>query len=196
MTYDPTIPKVTASPSVSAPKIEVNFSSYAAIFSRTVGAVYNHIAFNQQNQGKHAVVLMEKQTADPGVTQDLSVLFNKDASSALGIQPQLFAQIPKFLPTADDTRTATNSPMQITYNTANTAGPIYQSFSIGGYIIYFGSTDTGLLVTLVPTPAEILMVQGQSTAVPIFVTGTQPDKFMFTSAIAQTGITWMAIGSA
>lgn len=181
MTYDPTIPRVTDSPLLSAPEIQPNFQQYAAIFSRIAGGVtYNHIGLNLQHQGKHGAVIFEKQTADPGVTQDLTVLYNKNATSAASTEPQLFAQIPQFLPTAQDTNPGPNAGMQLTYNKVNIAGPQYQSFLIGGYLLYMGTVGAGVLgdviVTLVPKPSEILMVQqGTGSTLPVLV--TQPDKF-------------------
>jgi hypothetical protein len=196
MTYDPTIPRVTDSPTISAPEILIDFTQYAAIFSRTVaGVIYNHVAFNEQHQGKHAAVLMENQTIDPGVTQDLTVLYNKNAISKASTEPQLFAQIPVFLPTENDTTMAANAGMQITYNKVNTAGPVYQSFLIGGYLIYFGSSLSSATVTLTPTPTKILMVQVQSSSTSVFVNVTQPDKFSFTT-LAPSTVTWVAIAKA
>ncbi len=65
--------------------------------------------------------------------------------------------IPQFL-----TRDKPNIPMQLTFNFVNIAGPQYQSFLAGGYIIYFGSvagaTTVSSQVTLVPTPSKILCV--------------------------------------
>jgi len=193
--YDPTIPNPSESPKDSAPEIQSNFEAYAAIFSRTVGGVvYNHIAFNDSHQGKHAVVMFENQTADPGVTLDQTILYNKDASSAASTEPQLFAQIPQFLPTDVDTNTAPNIGMQLTYQQVNTAGPQYQSFLVGGYLIYFGTQAFlagNTTVTLSPTPTEILNVQ-ISFAQPVV---TQPDKFTI-SLILPLTLSYMVIAKA
>lgn len=180
MTYDPSQPRVSDSPAVSAPFIQTNFAEYAAIFSRLVaGVIYNHMPFNAQHQGKHAAVLLENQSADPGVTQDLTILYNKNATSAVSTEPQLFAQIPKFLPTPQDTDPGPNIGMQLTYNNVDTAGPQYHSFLIGGYLIYIGEilpVVGNVTVTLVPTPSEILTVQ-QMLGSTVPVTVTQPNKF-------------------
>lgn len=137
---------------------------------------------------------MERQASDPGVTQDLTVLYNKNAKSKLSTEPQLFVQIPKFLPTAQDTSKAPNSGMQITYNAVNTAGPQYQSFLIGGYLLYIGTVPVmvgNTTITLVPTPTEILTVQ-QMLGSTVPVTVTQPDKFTITGI----GNNWMVIARA
>ncbi len=197
MTYNPKIPKATASPKDSASPIQVNFNQYVSIFSRTAGGViYNHIAFNDIHQGKHAAVLMDKVSNPPGVTQDLSVLFNKNAISNAGTQPQLFAQIPKFLPTKNDTTKADNAAMQLTYNQVNTAGPTqFQSFLIGKYLIYFGSSSSGVTVTLTPTPTKILMVQLQNSD-GLAIQVTQPDKIKWQNGLFINPISWFVIGQA
>lgn len=177
MTYLPNIPKVTESPKGSAPEIETNFDQIASRFSQLItGLFYNHIPFNDLHQGKHGVVLFQKQAADPGVTQDLAVLFNKTASAAAGDQPQLFVQIPQFLPTNLDSTTAPNIGMQLTYNTANTAGPIYQSFMVGGLLVFMGQATTGVQLTFTPTPKKILNVQVFGLSFISSLTLTQPDK--------------------
>jgi hypothetical protein len=164
MTYDPTIPSPESSPSTSASPTQVNFSQFAAIFSNLVGGInYNHGPMNSSSQGKHAAVIMQSQTTDPGVSQNLDVLYAKNAPAATsGPQPQIFLQIPKFLPIPQDTTPAQNLPMQLTYNSVNTTGPQYQSFLPGGYIMYFGTISSSGTVTLVPTPTEVLMAQAFS----------------------------------
>lgn len=162
MTYDPQIPLVTESPSTSASPIQVNFDQFAKVFSQLVGGLFlNHIPFKNANQGKHAAVVMQKQTADPGVTENLTALYAKDATSNLSTEPQLFVQIPKFLPTNKDPIDAPNTPMQLTYNSVGLAGPVYYSFMPGGWIVYFGR-ETGIAVspktiTIAPIP-KILFV--------------------------------------
>ncbi len=195
MTYDPTMPRVTDSPAMDALPIQTNFAEYAAIFSRILGGVtYNHIPFNSQHQGKHGAVLMEKQTSDPGVTQDLTVLYGKNATSASSTEPQLFVQIPKFLPTPQDTFKGTTIGMQITHNVVNIIGPQYQSFMIGGYLLYMGITPVAIgphTVTLSPTPTEILNVQ-VTQGITFPVTVIQPNKF----TIQGSSINWMVIAKA
>ncbi len=161
MTYDPQIPLVTESPKTSASPIQVNFSQFAAIFSKLIGGVtYNHMPFNNTQQGKHAAVMMQNQTLDPEVTEDMSVLYSKNATSNISTEPQLFVKIPKFLPTNLDATDAANIPMQLTYNSVGLSGPIYYSFLPGGYLIYFGNVTTASsphLVTLSPIPSQILV---------------------------------------
>jgi hypothetical protein len=207
MTFNPTIPKITASPKNSANAIRVNFAQFASIFSSTVlGVTYNHMPFNDQNQGKHAAVILQNQANHSGTVVDGTVLYSHDATSAaFATQPQLFTKIPKFLPTAQDTTTNQNSPVQITYNFVKTAGPQYQSFLIGGYLLYVGSTNNIInIITVTPKPTKILCVLPVSQNSPAngnpydwSVTVTQPDRFKINSSNAPAGTTylWMAIAS-
>lgn len=152
MTYQRDRPIGTLSPFDQAPIIQGNFAAYNTAFS------VNHSALNNVNQGKHEAVVMENQAADPDVDQDLCVIYSKDATSKAGTQPQLFLRMIKYLPTALDTNTPENDPMQLTYNEVNVAGPIYQSFLAGGYLIYFGSTiDITNPVILTPEPTTLLI---------------------------------------
>lgn len=159
MTYRRNKPDPGPSPKLDASIIRTNFSDFNTVF--TVG----HIALNQQNQGDHGVVVFEKQAFGPTDVVNSIALFNKDATSHAGTQPQLFIKIPKFLPTNNDTTVAQNTSMQLTYNTVNVAGPQYQSFLVGGYLIYFGSgsgttnakNPTSDTITLSPVPTKILV---------------------------------------
>jgi len=189
MTYDPQIPLVTESPKTSASPVQVNFDQFAAIFSKLIAGVnYNHMPFNNAQQGKHAAVLMQNQTTDLGVTEDLDVLYSKNATSNVSTEPQLFVQIPKFLPTDLDSTDAPNNPMQLTYNSVGLSGPLYYSFIPGGYLIYFGNilaAGSPETITLSPIPTEIVMaiatpneVETDTTHQPIKISVlvTPPDK--------------------
>lgn len=206
MTYNPLKPDSGPSPLVDAPTIQTNFAQFAAIFSRTAGGViYNHTPLNDNNQGDHEAILLEKQTADPGVTQLLDALYCKDATSNAGTQPQLFVQIPKFLPTILDTRNAPNNPMQLTYNAVNTAGPIYQSFLAGGYLVFFGTTNNiALNITLSPAPTTLLLaiaepqnVLAGNTAFDVTtnIINNSTFKINSISAIGVYTFSWIAIGT-
>jgi hypothetical protein len=147
---------------------------------------------------------MEIQTADPNVTEDLVGLYCKDAVSQAGTQPQLFAQIKKFLPTALDSTNAVNIPMQLTYNSVNTAGPQFQSFLVGGLLIFFGFTNNiAATITLSPSPSSLQLAIAIPTnfagAVPNNVNTniTQPNKFKINSTTASAGdvFYWVAIGA-
>lgn len=164
--YNPLIPLPTDSPNTSSSPIQVNFAQFQAIFSTlTAGVNYNHMPMNDPNQGKHAAILMENESTDPGVTGDYTVLYNKNAVTKASTQPQLFVQIPKFLPTTGDTTNAPNDPMQLTYNSVNIAGPQYYSFMPGGYLIYFGSTNNiAASIVLSPVPTAIVCAISLPTA--------------------------------
>lgn len=204
MSYLQTKPDSGPSPKLDAPIIQGNFSSFASIFSSTVlGVVLNHIAMNDPNQGDHGAIILEKQSADPGADQPVANLYNKNAAAATGgPQPQLFSQIQKFLPTKLDTTDAANVGVQLTYNTVNLAGPIYQSFVAGGYIVYFGATSViNSAITLSPTPSSLLVVMAQpSVGVPQSVKyGTQilsATQFKINASAAVGAYTYFAIGVA
>lgn len=210
MTYDPQIPLVTKSPNDSASPIQVNFSQFAAIFSNLAGGVtYNHLPFNNTQQGKHGAVLFQNQSADPGITGDLAVLYAKNATSNTSTEPQLFAQIPKFLPTDNDTTNAENTPMQLTFNSVNIAGPVYYSFLPGGYIFYFGNVTTNNdieQITLAPIPTELLVmiatpntVESSSPNRPIKISVNKISNSIFnvyTTFAGSRSFNWFAIGRA
>lgn len=215
MTYNPNKPDARPSPALDAATIQTNFAQFAAAFAT------NHIALNSAFQGAHSTVIFENLSLDPGVDQNLTVLYNKDASSRAGAQPQLFIQIPKFLPTRNDTTNAENFGMQLTYNTVNTSGPIYQSFLPGGYLVYFG-TVTGntvsnatlaIPVTVSPTPTRLLVafatsntMNSSSTPAPLTANTviTAPSTGIFTIYSNSNGsrapipysFGWLAIGTA
>lgn len=220
MTFTPKKPDIGPSPFLDAPTIQTNYAQFASIFSKTVtGVIYNHTPLNDPNQGDHESIIFELQSQDPGVTEDLVNLYSKNATSKASIEPQLFMQIPRFLPTANDTTQNPNLGMQLTYNAVNTAGPIYQSFLSGEqlYLIYFG-TDTGNTVmgvnisdTIVVTPTPTQLVLAIATAntlqtggVPFTISTkiTASDTFVITSLANQSGasipysIQWMAIAKA
>ncbi len=97
--------------------------------------------------------------------------------------------------------------MQLTYNTVNTAGPVYQSFIAGGYIFYFGNVSNIVpTITLSPTPTKIIIAIAQAntmttagTPAPFncSTTVTQPDKIKINSSIPNSpySFSWMAIAT-
>lgn len=199
MTYDPNIPLPQGTPEFSALPIQVNFEEFFNIFSSTVGGViYNHIALNDFNQGKHGAVIMQKQADAPAINQNLDVLVTLDAQTAAGTQPQLFVKVPKFLPTNLDTKDAANNPMRLTYNQVNTTGPQYQSFLPGGYLVYFGSTNNiANTITVTPNPSAIITALASptgstgGTGYNISAEVTQPDKVKLNSSNAPPGATFL-----
>ena len=209
MTYSPIIPNGVQSPKDQVVAVQTNFAQFAAIFASTSGGVnYNHTALNDTNQGDHESVILTNQTADPGVTTALDVLYSKNASSKAGIQPQLFVQIPKFLPNQNNSDNVPNTPMQLTYNSVNTSGPIYQSFLAGGYLLYFGMVSSiGSPIILSPAPTKLLIAIADGNnvlgvnQVPFNVctsiNTTTNDRFTIFSdnATGSFTYTWMAIGT-
>jgi len=209
MTYDPTKPVGEISPKDQVVQVETNFEQFATIFN------VNHTAFNDPNQGDHETILFEIQTDDPVITKKLDALYAKNATSKIDTQPQLFLRIPVFLPTNKPSNPDSpgNPPMQLTYNEVNTAGPIYQSFLPGGYLLYFGSTNNiAVPVILSPAPTQILAVivnpnnLTTSDGIP-FDVSTSPvpsftDRFMINSTLNGSGpvvsytFNWMAIAIA
>ncbi len=200
MTYVPDTPQNQPSPRDTQAQIQTNFAQWAVQFLK------NHSAMNSSSQGDHQAVVLEKQSVDPGVTQDQVTLFCKDATSQLSTEPQLFAQIKKFLPTINDRTDAINEPMQLTYNSVNMTGPNqFQSFLIGGFLLFVGSTNNiATIITLTPSPSLIYMAIATSSNlngglpndVSTFV--TQPNQFKISSNFGFGGdvFYWIAIGKA
>lgn len=156
MTYVPNTPQAKPSPKDTQAQIQTNFAQWAAKF------LINHVAMNASNQGDHQAVVLQNQSVDPDVIQDQVTLFCKNATSQAGTEPQLHAKIKKFLPTLSDPRNAPNDAMQLTYNTVNTVGPNqFQSFLIGGYLLYFGTVTAVGTVTLSPAPSQIIVAIAQ-----------------------------------
>lgn len=203
MTYNPNIPLPDPSPANQVTAVQTNFSQLAAIFSATVAGIkYNHTAFNDFNQGDHEAILLQSQSNDPGVTQNLDVVYCKNIASASSTQPQIFVQIPAFLPGV------ANESMQLTFNTVNNSGTTYQSFLAGGYLIFFGkSTVKNINITLSPTPSTILTAISNSNTMtsvgsPIpfdaEISIAQPNTIDLRSNLA-TGVfsfTWIVIAKA
>ena len=199
MTYSPITPQAQPSPADTQAQIQTNFAQYALKF------LVNHTPINDSNEGDHEAVVLEKQSIDPSVTQDLVAVYCKDATSQVNTQPQLFARIKKFLPTLLDTTNAENTPMQLTYNSVNTAGPLFQSFVAGGLLVFFGSTNNiAANIVLTPSPSVLQMAIAIPTnlngGVPntVSTTLTQPNQFKINSGSAVGGdvFYWVAIGKA
>lgn len=159
MTYIKDKPDSGPSPAIDAATIRGNFTDYGNVFDN------NHVALNDRNQGAHTQIIYQKQSSDPGVTEDLAVIYAKDATSNASSEPQLFAQIPQFLPNQYDSTPAPNVGMQLTHNTVNTTGPNqFYTFLPGGYLLFTGIVTgnsvpnvlTSLSITLSPSPTKIL----------------------------------------
>jgi len=162
MTYNPDYPENTPPPDTGINNVRTNFSTYATIFSN------NHVALNANNQGKHSNVILQ-QVSDPSVEGGFDALYSNVASTNLGATLEIFAKIPQFL-----SLDKPNNPEQLTFHTVNTAGPVYQSFLPGGYLLFFGQVTQiaqvnppviPIVVTLSPVPTEILCVIANSTNV-------------------------------
>lgn len=214
MTYSPLTPSPASSPNSSVVSIQTNYATYATGFSQNIaGVIYNHYPLNANFQGKHAAVLFDQQANDPSIGGTLVSLYAKNtvsASTPAG-QPQLYARVNTFLPNG-----GTNAPMQLTFNTVNTAGPTqYQSFLVGGYLLFFGNIPapspgpivTPVVITLTPTPTKILavFVEPQNIVVansqPKFAGAVinTPNTFTITPAATYVNtdvILWMAIAKA
>lgn len=197
--YDPLKPTNLPPPAEGVQSIQGNFSTYSTVFDN------NHLALNLGNQGKHTNVIFQEQSTDPSVDGSFSALYGKSVVAASATFQGLFSRIPQFL--TDD---KPNNPMQLTFNVVNTAGPQYQSFLPGGYIIYFGTVASANIVntqvTLVPAPSEILCVipnptklggVGLTPSRPVQIAVTVNNASQFTvNATFPTGtgdIKWLAI---
>lgn len=157
MSYSIVKPDPGPSPFLDAPTIQGNFAAWATTFKK------DHMDMNLRTQGDHKYVVMTNLVAGPPLVGDEDILFNKNATQATGgpTQPQLFVKIPVFLPTmADPTPSPVPIAMQLTYNQVNVAGPQFQSFLPGGYLLYFGSETNVVgsrIVNLVPVPTKIII---------------------------------------
>jgi hypothetical protein len=173
MTYVITKPDSGPSPKLDAPIIQNNFSQYGTVFSK------NHTSLKERNPGDHEAVIIEHQLTDPGVTQNLDVLYNFNLPYFSGSSPQLCVQIPKFLPSSADPTNAKNQRMQLTQRQVNTTGPNqYQSFLAGNYYVYFGSTNSiASNIVLSPVPTNIVLANAtpsgrDGSGVPLTVSTT------------------------
>lgn len=200
MTFLPNQPENLPPPDVGIDSIRNNFSSYATIFAN------NHVALNANNQGKHTHVILQQQGNDPIVEGSFATLYGKSTITASGTNQELFSRIPQFLPVDKP-----NLPTQLTFNTVNTTGiPYHQSFLPGGYVLFFGTIPSAVIVNfpvvLVPNTSKILCVIPNPTKfaavgitptrpVPVSVTIDGPSQFTINSSFPTgTGdITWIAI---
>jgi len=200
MTYSPITPQSQPSPAATQSQIQTNFATFATIFA------LNHTALNKKNQGDHENVIFEKLAADPGVIGDFVSLYAKNAVAKSGTQPQLFAQIKKFLPTSNDPTNADNLGMQLTQSVVNTVGPNqFQSFLPGNFMLYFGTVTANGTVTLSPAPTTIHAVLaipnnitlGIPSLVSVVVNQTTNADFdIFSNASGVFSFTWIAIATA
>ena len=154
MTYDPNQPENLPPPKTGISSVKDNFNIYDSVFDN------NHEVLNSSNQGKHTNVIIQQQGSDPTVEGSFDTLYSKSVTSNSSTSQELFARIPQFL-TVDKP----NIPTQMTFNSVNTAGPVYQSFMAGEYIVYFGqTTNIAVPITLSPAPSEILCVIANSNS--------------------------------
>ncbi len=203
MTFNPDSPQGNDSPANQVVQVQTNFSTYATGFNS------NHTNLNDVNEGNHASIIFEKQSNPPTIDDSFCVLYNKNAQSNLGTQPQLFLSIPKFLPTKLDPNSPGNPTMQLTYNEVNTTGPVYQSFLPGKYLLYFGQTSianpqTSVTITLTPAPSTIRMAiaYANSTSggasIPVSTNITSNNTFDIKTVLPPGSVpfTWIAIATA
>jgi hypothetical protein len=154
MTYDPNQPENLPPPKSGISSVKDNFNVYDSVFDN------NHEVLNSSNQGKHTNVIIQQQGSDPTVEGSFDTLYGKSVTSNSSTSQELFARIPQFLPVDKP-----NIPTQMTFNSVNTAGPVYQSFMAGEYIVYFGqTTNIAVPITLSPAPSEILCVIANSNS--------------------------------
>lgn len=210
MTYIASKPDSGFSPVLDCPTIQGNFDAFNSIFSSSSGGVnYNHTAMNLKNQGDHEVVLFQQQSTDPNPTDNIVAFYSKAASSAVSTQPQLFSQTEVFLPAI------TNNAIQMTYNTINNTGPIYQSFLPGNpglfcgpYLVYFGNFvgSGNTVITVSPASTRLLFayanvyavtIVGAPVAYPVATQILTPSTFQINLGTlpANTTIGWLAIGT-
>jgi len=201
MTYKANIPQDLPPPSVIVDQIRENFSTFASVFDN------NHQALNLNNQGKHTnVILQVGTTGSPPVDDNSNRLYTFGVQSNSSFSRQLFLKIPKFLPNDQP-----NDPIQLTFNSVNTAGPLYQSFLIGGFLVFIGTanqpinpnTIVPITINLTPVPKDILCIIANVNGSGIGFQGTVSAKAVGNSQIVITPgqpnsgatqpYTWLAI---
>ncbi len=190
--YNPTIPQDNPPPVIATAAIKANFKAYNTIFAN------NHVAMNDSNQGKHTNVIFQQQTQDPEAT-NFDAIYCKANPSSSGTNLQMFLRVPAFLPNSQ-----ANLPQQWTFNKVNTAGPQFQSFLPGGFVMYFGNiTSVPTTITLSPTPSQIVCAIANANAFANGGTGAPLDvetqvltasTFKITSqSTGPYNISWIAI---
>lgn len=153
MTYSTRKPDAGPSPKVDVNQIRENFASFLTVFSA------NHTALNASTQGCHTNILFQTQTSNDDVPGGTANMFSKSVTNATSTQPHLFTKVARFLPNGNNSAMADNVPLQLTYNKVSTTGPIYQSFMIGGYLLFMGQTNNiAADIVLTPSPSRILSV--------------------------------------
>lgn len=146
----PSIPTSEQTPAASQPFILINNQNWPTLFN------VNHGAMNSIVQGQHEEINFKQQSTDPIVTQDLGNLYCKSASNKSGSALQLFWRMKNFI------LSQPNNPEQITFSSVSTSNP-YQSFLIGGYVVYMGTfslsgAGSTVTVSVSPTPTALLSV--------------------------------------
>ncbi len=178
MTYNPNIPQGPIAPDVQTVDVRTNFSQFDVVFGN------NHSPLNSSRQGDHEAIVLEKQLSDPVIDEDLVAFYCKDVASKVSSEPQLFFKIPKFLPTLLDPKNQPSRPVQLTYNTVDIVGPIFQSFLPDGYLLFFGSTSNiAITITLpVATNGILLAIATPNT----MTTAGTPIPFNVSTSVVNT----------
>jgi hypothetical protein len=202
MSYDPNIPTDLPPPSVAVNQIRTNFSEFANVFDN------NHVSLNANSEGKHANVILQRQSVDPTLgDSNFDVLYGKSVTSNSSTADQAYIRIPQFLPNEQ-----LNTPMQLTFNSVSTVAD-YQSFLAGKYLIFWGTVPGAIIVnatiTLSPQPTQIVCIIPNPTKFaavgaiptrPVPVFSTLLNNFQFRIESAQPGgtgdINWLAIARA
>lgn len=138
MSYNPNIPIGTDKRAISQQQIRANFQAISNAFSD------NHSPLGKNNEGRHVVLTLRPQGADPATSATQVAIYNKLDGSSI---PELFYR-----------PNNSQAPIQLTYPSIGTTTiapfPARQySFVAGPFVIYGGvisNPNNGDVITLTP----------------------------------------------
>lgn len=134
MSYNTSIPQATSKRTVSQKQILINFQSIFQAFAN------NHSPLGLGTQGKHTVLILRTQIADPATSSSQTAIYQK-----------LVAGVPNWF-----YRPASNgTPIQMSYPSIDvTTSNANYTFLAGPFVVYTGKISNptnGQLVTLTPS---------------------------------------------
>lgn len=148
MTYNNAIPNPNDIVLQSQVELLDNFQEIFKAFN------VNHIPMNQENEGKHSLITLERQGGAPATAADecaLYTLLGTDSQSQLFYRPD-----------------SNGVQIQMSYQDVVTTGLKQRSFMAGPFIFFLGRVDNlnvgSNLISLSPSVTTLLSVQAVCTA--------------------------------